>query len=219
MSLRSFTKCRCVIDTCSIINLDGVEVGKKNVLKQMRQYCDIQVSPTIRDELKRHQSKLKSREGSVWPQFISSEAYRCKQYGNEEKRLGSFFTSKPAQWGAGDAGERGNACVSVELLLKKSAGHIVFVTDDEKAQRTFLDRFVESFPGVKVWNSADVVLYFGGLLMHDKQVIFDEVKNAVRDVYARLLSWEDGAPPKDAVIKKRSAKIECLKRLDQTIKG
>jgi hypothetical protein len=185
----------------------------------MRKYCDIQVSPSIKVELARHKSKLKSQEGSVWPNFISSEMYRCRKYADEEKRLSSFFSSKPKNWGSQDAGERGNACVSLELILTKSAGHIVFVTDDEKAERTFLDQFVASFPGVKLWNSADVVLYFGGLLMHDQQAIFDDVKNAVRDVYARLLSWEDGAPPKDAVIKKRSAKIECLKRLNQTIKG
>jgi hypothetical protein len=211
--MNHFTRSVCVVDTCSIINLDEIILDKKDVLFYMRQFFDIRVSCVIREEFIRHRSLAKSREASYWVGVLSNKTYAPIVLRSALTAIGPFYTTAPSFIGPANAGEHENMCVALELLLSRQAGHAIFVTDDEKASNAFLSTVRRSFPGVELWTSVDVILYLAALLMKEGKADFDSVKSALRDVYAAgAKKWEQiDSAQKSAIIRKRRQSVESLR--------
>lgn len=209
--MKHFTKAICVIDTCSILNLDGIELARDDVLRYIRQFFDVHVSDVILDEFNRHRKQLGREEASYWSSTLSSKQFQPQVLTSNETVIAPFYTHPPASFGAEDAGEHANARVAIELLLTKAAGHAIFVTDDLKACSAFLNKMRGSFPGINLWSSADVVLYLGAILLTERRVTYDAIKNALRDVYARRGSFANTDQYTSQVIKRRKQSAESLK--------
>jgi len=213
--MEHFKKAICVIDTSSIINLDQILLAKRDILYYIRRFFDVHVCNIIREELDRHQGLVASREVTYWPRFLSSVRYAPIVLTDDGSVIGPFYTTPPIVFGADGAGERGNARVALELLLNREAGHAVFVTDDEKASNQFLHSMRQAFPGLDLWTSSDVILYLGAVLLREGRTTYDDVRAALRDVFAargRAKSYEERTDAeRSAIIKKYSASVNDLR--------
>jgi len=213
--MENFTKCACVIDTCSIINLDDIQLARQDVLSYIRRFFDVRVGGPLRDEFNRHRGQVSSREASYWPRFLSSRRYVPSVLTDDQSVIGPFYTSPPVFDGVRNAGEYANARVALELLLTKQIGHTLFITDDQNAQNAFLDRIQGAFPGIRLWTSADVIIYLGAVLLKESKLGFDDVKSALRDVYAATGRIRPRAEitqaEKESIIRKLAVSVDRLK--------
>lgn len=214
---RHFTRAACVLDTCSIINLDEIVLARQDVLLYMRQFFDVHVCGTIKDEFIRHRNKTSSREATYWERVLSSNTFDPSVLTENTSTIGPFYTSAPPFVGTNNAGEHGNTRVALELLLTQKVGHIIFVTDDEKARRSFLTAVRRSFPGVQLWTSIDVILYLGALLLKEGKADFDAVRAALRDVYAATAKKWDviSEKQKSEIIKDQKLSVDSLRLVKQ----
>ena len=217
--MKHFTKTACVLDTCSIVNLDDIELARKDILYYMRRFFDVRVCQTIRKELQQHTNLVSSREITYWKSFLNKQAYSPTTLTDDQNIIGLFYSTPPATFGARDKGEHGNARVALELLLTRTIGHAIFVTDDEKASNAFLKSMRQSFPGINLWTSADVILYVGAVLLKERKASFDDVKAALRNVYAAgAKKWSDRTDnEKDNIISKSSKSVGRLKLIKKVV--
>lgn len=217
--MKHFQKTVCVVDTCSIIYLDGIHLGRNSILKYLRTDFNVFVSDSIKRELIKHRAKLNSREATYWHRFLSNKVYRPEVITDDLKCLGPFYDSIPHSFGEKGAGERDNSKVSIELLLTKKAGHVVFITDDIKAQNAFLSSIENVFPGIKLWTSKDVIYYLGGILLKEKKVIYNDVWGALRDVNIKWKNWRNMPEAgRNKLIESLEKSKEDLKKI-KTISG
>ncbi len=189
--MNHFQKTVCVVDTCSIIYLDDINLGRNSILKYLRTDFNVFVSESIKKEFIKHKAKLNSREATYWQRFLSKKEYLPEVTKDDLKCLGPFYDSIHHSFGEKVAGEREIAKVSIELLFTKKAGHVVFITDDIKAQNAFLSSIGSVFPGFKLWTSKDVIYYLGGILLKEKKVIYNDVWGALRDVNIKWKNWRN----------------------------
>lgn len=219
--MEHFQKAMCVIDTSSIINLDDIVLGRKDILFYIRRFFNVRVCSVIREELDRHQDLISSREVSYWRPFLNSVRYLPEVLSDDASVIGPFYTSAPTFAGTENAGEHGNARVALEMLLTRQIGHAVIVTDDEKANNAFLQLMRRAFPGVSIWSSADIILYLGALLLKENKTTFDEVRAAVRDVYAaggRARPWEEiTQAEKETIIRKQAVSVKSLRLVSRVV--
>lgn len=218
--MKHFTKAACVLDTCSIINLDNIKLAQKDILYYVRRSFDVRVCQTIRDELRKHENLLsKSQEITYWMGFLSKQTYSPKTLVDNQTVIGPFYSNStpPTTFGVRDKGEHGNARVALELLLTKTIGHAVFVTDDEKASNTFLKPMQQAFPGINLWTSVDVILYVGAVLLKEGKTSFDDIKAALRDVYATGAKKWSNTNESDTIIGKRKKSVDNLKLVKQVV--
>lgn len=220
--MEHFTKTACVIDTSSIINLDNVTLGGKDVLLYVRRFFDVRVSDTIREELDRNSNLVSSRESTYWPPFLHSKSFAPQVLTDDKSCIEPFYSSPPLFDEGHNAGEYGNARVALELLLTRQIGHTVFVTDDENACNGFLRTMQGAFPGVRLWTSVDIILYLGSILLKEGKASFEQVRAALRDVYATGLRMkpldEITEAEKASIIRKQANSINQLKLVYRTIK-
>jgi hypothetical protein len=208
-----------IIDTSSIINLDDISLAGHDVLFYMRKFFEIHVCETIRDEVIRHHTLLKSQESSYWKGFLSMRKYIPSVLTDDRTAIGPFYSTPPSSFGSKDAGEHGNARVALELLITQEIGHAIFVTDDEKACNAFLKAMCCSFPGVSLWTSADVILYLGAVLLKESKADFDAVRAALRDVYAAgAKKWKKIAEcEKSTIIRNQERSVASLRLVKKVI--
>ena len=217
--MKHFTKAVCVLDMCSIVNLDNIELGKKDILYYVRRFFDVRVCRTIRDELQQHQSLVSSQEITYWMGFLSKKIYSPTTLIDDQTIIGPFYSAPPTTFGVRDKGEHGNARVALELLLTKTIGHAVFVTDDEKASNAFLKPMQQAFPGINLWTSVDVILYVGAVLLKERKTGFDDIEAALRDVYvAGARKWSN-TNETDTIIRKRKKSLDNLKLVKQVVES
>ena len=130
-----------------------------------------------------------------------------------------IYSTPPATFDVRDKGEHGNARVALELLLTNRIGHAVFVTDDQKASNAFLKSIRQSFPGINLWTSADVILYMGGILLKEGKANFENIKAALRDVHAAgSRKWDDRTNrEKNDIIITASKSVDRLKLIKKVV--
>jgi hypothetical protein len=216
--MKHFTKAICVVDTCSIINLDGIELAKHDILYYVRCFFDVRVCTAVREEFERHRNLVSSQEASYWGRFLGSRRYIPSVLTDDRTTLSPFYTSAPAFNGLNHAGEHGNARVALELLVTREAGQAIFVSDDKEASNAFLVSMQCSFPGVHLWTSVDVILYLGAILLKEKKTDVESIRKALRDVYAanaRKLGMDDAG--KSAIMRSQKNSVESLKHLKKVI--
>jgi hypothetical protein len=217
--MKHFTRAACIIDTCSIINLDEIVLAKNDVLFYVRQFFDIHVSAIIRDEFRRHRHLATSREATYWEGVLSKRRYAPTVLTSDSTAIGPLYTTPPSFVGPANAGEHESGRIALELLLMRQAGHIIFVTDDEKACNAFLRSMRRSFPGVHLWTSVDVILYLGAILLKEKKADFDSIRAALRDVYAASAKkWEEiDEAQKSTIIRNQRHSVESLRVVQKVI--
>ena len=95
-----FKKTICILDTCSIINLDNILLARKDVLNYMRRHFDVHVCGAIRDEFQRHRDLVSSQEASYWKSFLSSQRYKPKILTDDQTvgRLDALWQRTTVRW-------------------------------------------------------------------------------------------------------------------------
>ena len=133
--------------------------------------------------------------------------------------MGPFYSNPPSFLGTDNAGEHGNTRVALELLITRTIGHAIFVTDDDNACNAFLTAIRRSFPGINRWTSADVILYLGAALLKERKTDFESIRAALRDVYAATAKkWEDVSDAeKSAIIRKQGNSVASLRLLKAAV--
>ena len=219
MNMKHFTKAVCILDTCSIIYLDEIVLGRKDLLTYMRTDFDVHVSDVIVQEYTRHKDKMHGLESSYWLRFLNSRNEVPSHLKRDSETLGVFHASPPAFCGTENAGEYGNARLAIEMLMSCRAGQVVFVTDDERACRAFLGSLRETFPGITLWSSLDVIFYVAGILMVKGMITGEDVDAAARDLVAASPRWETlNEEEKSKLIKRRADARKRRQRLETVTK-
>ncbi|HMG03840.1 MAG TPA: hypothetical protein VK581_00180 [Chthoniobacterales bacterium] len=214
--MSQFRSAVCVLDTCSIINLDEIVLAGKDVLFYVRQSFDLYVSSIIQDEFLRHRALATSREASYWKGVLSNSCYTPSVLNSDAEIIGPFYSTPPSFSGNHNAGEHANTRVALELFLTRTTGHTIFVTDDEKARNAFLGMVRRAFPSLHVWTSVDVILYLGAVLLKEGRADFEGVRAALRDVYAARAKWEErDETAKSAIIRNQRYSVESLRILKE----
>lgn len=215
--MEHFTKAACILDTCSIINLDNIILARKDILYYVRRFFDVRVCQTIRDELQKHGNLVSSREITYWMGFLNKRTCSPRTLIDDQTIIGPFYSVPPTTFGVRNKGEHGNARVALELLLTKTIGHAVFVTDDEKACNGFLKPMQQAFPGINLWTSVDVILYVGAVLLKDRKTVFDDVEAALRDVYVAGAKKWGSTNETDTISRKRQKSVDNLRLIKKVV--
>lgn len=162
---------------------------------------------------------MSSREITYWMGFLNKRTYSPRTLIDDQTIIGPFYSDPPTTFDVRNKGEHGNARVALELLLTKTIGHAVFVTDDEKACNGFLKPMQQAFPGINLWTSVDVILYVGAVLLKDRKTVFGDVEAALRDVYTAGAKKCSNTNESDTVIRKRKKSLDNLKLVKQVIES
>ena len=194
-------------------------LARKEILYYVRLFFDVRVCRTIREELQQHKSLVSSQEITYWMRFLSKKIYSPTTLIDDQTIIGPFYSAPPTTFGVRDKGEHGNARVALELLLTRTIGHVIFVTDDEKASNAFLKSIRQSFPGINLWTSVDVILYVGAVLLKEGKTGSDHIKAALRDVYAAGSKKWGNKPEieKSNIIKNHSKSVDRLKLIKKVV--
>ena len=91
-----FTRAVCIIDTCSIINLDEIVLARKDVLFYVRQFFDLHVSAIIGDEFRRHRHLATSLEATYWHGVLSNKKYVPTVLKNDTTVIGPLYSTAPS---------------------------------------------------------------------------------------------------------------------------
>jgi hypothetical protein len=103
--------------------------------------------------------------------------YRCGQPTFEERSVEVDFNSDE------DRGERHNCGVALDAVRGGRHRQVIFLTDDHKAIKQYVQPIFETFPLGCVWSSYDFVLYL--FMRHRTRTTPDEVKTVFRDITAK----------------------------------
>jgi len=161
-------------------------VARQNVLAVVRKRFPVAVSEIVREEFKKRSAQFWCREIAVWDRKVRSLAVPLVLPDKDPHLSLIFYGSPPATFGRPDAGERTSLMLAVDAHLRRRVGHCVFVSDDEKAKRAFLDAASRTLPFLQLWNSASVVLYVSGMLGRSHQIAQKDIANALQDVRSNM---------------------------------
>lgn len=221
-------KALCIVDTCSLINWQEVELGKRTLYSWLRDEFEVQYSRAVWDEIRQHRHQIESRvirrrgEDFVWEYsaistceralftpFISRtvEAGICRQCGQTIWREQAFT---PDLTDTRDRGERYNCCIALDIVRTGTYRQVVFLTDDRRAIQSYVTPVFETFPLGQIWTSLDFVLYL--FMRHRSRIPLNEVMDVLRDVNAQAATGQES--PKIArrltIYQKKAQRIDCV---------
>lgn len=193
----------CVIDTCSLIYLSEIELAHRSLHRWLWDEFDVTYSEAVWDEIKRNARKMGQdaswirRNGDEYVSSLSAittyeralfgppfyrtqqirKCSRCKQPQFKRMKFNPDLTLDR------DKGERHNCCVALSTVIAGEHRQVIFMTDDRRALRDYVEPVFDTFPLGHIWSSHDFVLYL--FLRHKKYISQGAAKNALRDVNAK----------------------------------
>lgn len=205
----------CFVDTCTLINLRGIKVARKDVRLWLWDEFDVVVSGAVAGEIRNHLEDM-GPNGRI----VSRKAERCtwtfgtrvSQYEDALKRI-LGHASIPEQTSIFDSkniGELHNLLASIDAVRDSRPGairHVVFLSDDEKAKK-FIDPVFQTFQTGCVWSSHDLMLYL--FFRHRRRIGVDQAESVVRTLNAVASSGADN----DKWTRKLHQYVQRLKAID-----
>lgn len=208
----------CIVDTCSLIYLSGMELARRPLHRWLFDEFEVvysqfvweaEIQPQL-DRMGNDGRRLARRNtGSqrVWQMTASQyeqalfdpfsrfeQVGRCSKCGHVilgERSVEIDLTSDM------DRGERHNCGVALDAVRRGEHRQVIYLTDDHNAIRKYVQPIFETFPLGCVWSSYDLILYL--FVRHQRRITADEVKAAFRDLTAKAAS-EEGMKPKTHAI-------------------
>jgi len=143
-------------DTCSLINLREVYIGRTHIINVLDNLFEVEVSTEIPIELKRNRRKL-----GVYYQEISGFVRRSRQrfYRQQDYENVLFNQFSPGGNASKNRGERLNCALALYRVRRRISGQIVMLTDDGHAHRGLVGWYEERFKTTTTWRSLDLLLY------------------------------------------------------------
>lgn len=203
----------CIVDTCSLIYLSGMELAKRSLHRWLFDEFEVVYSQfvweaEIQPQLDRMGSdgrRLARRNtgsqrvwqmtASQYEQALFDPFSRFEQVGLCSKCGQTILRERPIQIDLNsdtDRGERHNCGVALDAVRRGEYRQVIYLTDDHNAIRKYVQPVFETFPLGCVWSSYDLVLYL--FVRHQKRMTADEVKMAFRDLTAKA-AREQGMRP------------------------
>jgi hypothetical protein len=168
-------KLSCIIDACSYINLGSSSFGKKTILNYLDNHVNLKYPSEVNLEILDHYNRtlptfLRRRRGIINPSKYSTSEY-------EKRMLGK---SLPRRKKGGNKGEVDCFLLSIDQIHYFKKAGVIFITDDMTALRGILNEWIESFPGLSVWSSLDVILFlYMEKVIPSADIALDMIKNIV----------------------------------------
>lgn len=206
-------KCVAIIDACSIINLDQVNVSSKTALEWLLELFDVEIAKTVIDEVERNYN-LSTNMASKLKRRQRTENYSQLEQGylNTFIKLGELDGTRIIPGTIDDAGERHSCCLAVDGVKRKRNQQVVIISDDEGAMKYLFQPILSKLPVGSLWTSAEFLFYI--YLCNSETVKFQHLENALRDFVA-VLGSARGQPPGaiPVSVKLQNRLSELLKRL------
>ena len=231
----------CIVDTCSLIYLSEIELGKKSLHSWLWDEFAVVYSQAVWEEIQRRwkqmgqDARILRRRGSpsVWslptmptcesalfahPFFRMVETRKCKWCKRPSLERQIF---EPDLDREEDRGERHNCCVALDVILNQDYGQIIFLTDDYQAIRDYVAPVLDTFPLGSIWSSHDLVVYL--FMKHRRHIPQEAAKNAIQDVVSKATQALRGQPEervqeaRSKWISKRTTYDRKVERIDQVL--
>lgn len=192
----------CIVDNSSLINLHDITVSNRSLHCWLWDEFNVTYSEAVWEEIRRHFRSMgqdakaikKNGDRYIWdlptvdtyewalfgqPIEREVEKGRCRQchrpvYGKQ------LFD--PDLTEERDRGERHNCCAALNAVTRGRYRQIIFLTDDYRAVRDYVEPMFGTFPLGTVWSSHDFVLYL--FVRHRQRFPRGEVENVLRDLTA-----------------------------------
>lgn len=212
----------CIVDTCSLIYLSGMELARRSLHRWLFDEFEVvysqfvweaEIQPQL-NKIDQNDRGLIQRKGSqriwqmaAWQQYEQAlfdpfsrldQVGRCSKCGQaklEERSVQVDLASDE------DRGERHNCGVALDAVRCGEHRQVIYLTDDHKAIRKYVQPIFETFPLGCVWSSYDLMLYL--FVRHQKRMTADEVKAAFRDLTAKAARVEGMKPETHAIWQQR----------------
>lgn len=201
-------KSLCVVDTCSLIYLSGIELVRRPLLRWLFDEFDVAYSQFVwENEIQPRLDKMSKdrrlvqRKGKekVWSMASAAQyeqalfnpfsrleqvgrCFKCGQATFDERLVKIDLDSDE------DRGERHNCGVALDAVRGGTYRQVIYLTDDYRAIRKYVQPIFETFPLGCVWSSYDLVSYL--FVRHCGRVTLEEVKAVFRDLTARAAKEE-----------------------------
>jgi len=206
----------CIVDTCSLVFLHDIQMGNRSLHRWLWGEFNVAYSEWVWNEVEdnlnrmgkdKNAIKRNGKEYIVTFPVISTyeralfgqdhhmkfEAGRCSACNNPIIKLQLY--SPPLET-LEDRGERHNLCLSLYEVIRTEYKQVIFLTDDYKARRKYVDTVFEDFPIGGIWTSLDFILFL--FLRYRDRIPLEVAENAIRDVIARFSGSEIGDHTEEA---------------------
>ena len=191
----------CVVDTCSLIYLSDIELAHYALHKWLREEFDVRYSQVVWEKEIRFQMRRMGKDGDwlrcngeklIWPNsriksheaalFSSAiEAGRC-WYCNYVVPKEWMYT--PGSKNHKDRGERHNCCVALDAVLTNKYPEVIFLTDDIKAIRKYINPVFSMIRLGQIWCSFDLVLNL--FTRYRETIDLNMALDALRDINGKI---------------------------------
>jgi len=205
------------------MNLSKIDVrfGNSTIYKWLWAEFEICYSSVVFEEISRHRNQIEGRknfQSYVRPGHFSDcekrffghaltrmvENKRCLQCHQIVVRPESFTPDLDSD---DDRGERHNCCVALDAF-KTSHQQVIFLTDDFKAMKDYVNQLFDTIPMGVIWTSLDFVVYL--FARYRNRISLDETINVLRSINAQNNQDSSKATTRLTKYLERVAKIDRI---------
>jgi hypothetical protein len=167
----------CIPDTNTLIFLAKIEILGRGAHLWLWDEFEVKVGDMIPHEA-RYLGQIKGKLNRSAIQLSEDELIR-----RENIFLGRL--NLPVDPAMEDLGERKNCQVSLQLIIQKRAGQVIFLTDELRIVKKtgFLGKVFDAYPIGNIWNSLDFILY---LYLRYQRFSYEIAKVKIIDVNALI---------------------------------
>jgi len=200
----------CIVDTCSLIYMSEMELARRPLHRWLFDEFEVvysqfvwetEVQPQLGKMGKVGQMLRRRNAGAqkVWrmmgsmqyEQALFNPFSRVEQVGRCSK-CGQFILAERAVEinleSEEDRGERHNCGVALDAVRRGSHRQVVYLTDDHRAIRKYVQPIFETFPLGCIWSSYDLVLYL--FVRYCDRMIVEDVEVVFRNLTAKAVNEE-----------------------------
>lgn len=194
----------CIVDTCSLVFLHDIQMGNRPLHRWLWDEFNIAYSKHVWEEVEDNLSRMGRDQNDIkkngkeyivalpqiptYEQALFSHGHKKKvDFGNCRTCKRPIIRLQPYSPNLDDPidrGERHNLCVSLYEVIRTDYKQVIFLTDDYKARRKYVDTVFDDFPIGGIWTSLDFILFL--FLRYRDRIPLQAAENAIGDVIARV---------------------------------
>lgn len=226
----------CIVDTCSFIYMSEIELAGRSLHRWLWDEFDVRYSQAVWEEIKQNARKMgrdakyikRHSEKQLWP-LPEITTYENALFAEYSRRIETGYCRQckrpfygdipftPDLTSPKDRGERHNCCVALNAVMAGNQRQVIFLTDDLKAIRDYVDPVFSTFPLGYHWSSYDFVLYL--FVRHRKRILQGMVQDALHDIATRAIRRppSKGDSEYEVWLSRLKAYRRKIKRIDQSL--
>lgn len=202
---------KLIVDTCSAIAFDSLEVGEKKLLEMIANYFHVAATPELVEEAKRCKTSNKfSQHRSHAALWIKRLQRCCCERKDRTDWVGLTPILRGSPPNEGSLGEVSIAWFAIGECLEES-NSLTIVTDDIKARNLLIDHLCDLFPQVNVLTSVELARAIVLKEVKKGRLTLEQSKTILSDLIAGLA--------RDANLSKEKVSFEALTEKFVTLKS